>query len=148
MRYYVDDHELMDFNYNEVSSTSFFMIIEEIDGLLDTFERDIDLIEVMGRDGELIIDNHRKKSKDIIVRGHIDVEKSYFPVDILAVKIEEWLQSEISYKPLFFKNHDIKYNAICFNQIKLSEVIKDLCSFEITFRVNPNVELMTWREIK
>ena len=39
------------------------MVIEEVEGLLDTFERDIELVEIQGRDGELIIDNQRKKSK-------------------------------------------------------------------------------------
>ena len=141
MRYDVNEDELMYFYYNEVSSTSFFMVIEEIEGLLDTFERDIELVEVQGRDGEFVIDNKRKKSKDITITGHIDVEKSNKSIDVLAYEIEEWLQGVVSYKPLTFKNHKFKYEALCFNQIKLSEVIKDLCEFEIKFRVNPNVEV-------
>ena len=76
MQYYVNENELMNFTYNGVSSTSFFMVIEEIEGLLDTFERDIELIEIKGRDGELVIDNQRKKSKNITITGQIDVEKS------------------------------------------------------------------------
>ena len=73
MQYYVNDSELMYFNYNGVSSTSFFMVIEEIEGLLDTFERDIELVEVQGRDGEFVIDNKRKKSKDITITGIIHI---------------------------------------------------------------------------
>lgn len=142
MRYYANEDELMYFYYNEVSSTSFFMVIEEIEGLLDSFERDIELVEVQGMDGEFIIDNKRKKSKDIIIIGHIDIEKSNKSIDVLAYEIEEWLQGVISYKPLLFKDHKLKYEGLCFNQIKLSEVIKDLCEFEIKFRVTPNVEVM------
>ena len=142
MRYYVNEDELMYFYYNEVSSTSFFMIIEETEGLLDTFERDIELVEVQGRDGELIIDSKRKKSKDITITGYIDIEKSNKSIDVLAYEIEEWLQGAVSYKSLTFKDHKFKYEALCFNQIKLSEVIKDLCEFEIKFRVTPNVEVI------
>lgn len=142
MQYYVNENELMSFTYNGVSSTSFFMVIEEIEGLLDTFERDVELIEIKGRDGELIIDNQRKKSKDITITGHIDVEKSNKSIDVLAKDIENWIQEEVSYKPLIFKNHKFKYEALCFNQIKLSEVIEDLCEFEIIFRVTPNVEVI------
>ena len=142
MKYYVNEDELMYFVYNESSSTSFFMIIEEIEGLLDTFERDIELIEVPGRDGELVIDNQRKKSKDITITGYIDVEKSSKSIDILAYEIENWLQGEVSYKPLTFKNHNFKYEALCFNKIKLSEIIENLCEFEIVFRVTPNVEVI------
>lgn len=143
MQYYVNKNELMYFVYNGVSSTSFFMVIENVEGLLDTFENDIELVEVKGRDGELIIDNQRKKSKNIKVTGHIDVEESSKSIDILANDIEKWLQGQVSYKTLTFKEHKYKYEAICFNQIKLSEVIKDLCEFEIVFRVNPNVEVIT-----
>ena len=142
MQYYVNENELMSFTYNGVSSTSFFMVIEEIDGLLDTFERDVELIEIKGRDGELIINNQRKKSKDITITGYIDVEKSNKSIDVLAKDIENWLQEEVSYKTLIFKNHKFKYEALCFNQIKLSEVIEDLCEFEIIFRVTPNVEVI------
>ena len=142
MQYYVNDDELMYFNYNGVSSTSFFMVIEDVEGLLDTFERDIELVEIQGRDGELIIDNQRKKSKDITITGHIDVEKSTKTLDVLANEIENWLQGVVSYKPLIFKDHKYKYEALCFNQIKLSEIIEDLCEFEIRFRVTPNVEVI------
>ena len=95
MQYYVNENELMNFTYNGVSSTSFFMVIEEIEGLLDTFERDIELIEIKGRDGELVIDNQRKKSKNITVIGHIDVEKSNKKIDVLSKDIENWLQKEV-----------------------------------------------------
>lgn len=142
MQYYVNDDELMYFNYNGVSSTSFFMVIEDVEGLLDTFERDIELVEIQGRDGELIIDNQRKKSKDITITGHIDVEKSTKTLDVLANEIENWLQGVVSYKPLIFKDHKYKYEALCFNQINLSEIIEDLCEFKIIFRVTPNVEVI------
>ena len=143
MLYYINNDELMYFTYNGVSSTSFFMIIEEIEGLLNSFERDIELIEIKGRSGELIIDNQRKKSKNITITGCIDVEKSNKSIDTLAYEIENWLQKEVSYKPLTFKDHKFKYEALCFNQIKLSEVIEDLCEFEIIFRVTPSVEVIS-----
>ena len=141
MNYYSDS--LDSFIYNGVSSTSFFMIIEETEGLLDSYERDVEFIEVKGRDGELIIDNQRKKSKDIIVRGCIDVEKANKTVDVLANEIESWLQNTVSYKDLAFSDHKYKYQAICTNQIKLSEIIQDLCEFEIKFKVMPNPKVVS-----
>ena len=66
----------------------------------------------------------------------------YITPTILLYFITIALQKEVSYKPLIFKNHKFKYEALCFNQIKLSEVIEDLCEFEIIFRVTPNVEVI------
>lgn len=142
MQYYVNENELISFNYNEVSSTSFFMIIEEINGLIDSYEKDVEFIEVKGRDGELIIDNKRKKSKDITIKGHIDVEKLIGDITDVALEIENWLQGTVSYKPLIFSEHRFIYQAICVNQIKLSEVIENLCEFEIKFRVMPNPKVV------
>lgn len=140
MQYYIDKKDLMCFTYGEegISSTFFSMIIEEVDGLISTYERDVELIEVPGRDGELLIDNKRKKSKDITVKGHIDVESLNGDITSLALGIEEWLQGTVSYKPLTFSDHRFIYQAVCINQINLSEVIEDLCEFEIKFRVMPN----------
>ena len=90
-------------------------------------------------DEYLEILNILEKSKNIKITGHIDIESANKNINVLAKEIEDWLQGQVSYKTLTFKDHKYKYQALCFNQIKLSEVIEDLCEFEIKFRVTPNV---------
>ena len=67
MKYYVDKSELEVFYFNNVSNTNFNLIVEDIEGLYDSFERDIEFIEVPGRNGELIVDNNRVKSKELTI---------------------------------------------------------------------------------
>ena len=76
MKYYVDKSELEVFYFNNVSNTNFNLIVEEIEGLYDSFERDIEFIEVPGRNGELIVDNNRFKSKNLIIKGYVDASNS------------------------------------------------------------------------
>ena len=88
MQYYVEKNELEVFYFNNVSNTNFNFIVEDIEGLYDSFERDIEFIEVPGRDGELIINNNRVKSKDITINGYIDASSSDFTMTQLKEGLE------------------------------------------------------------
>lgn len=138
MQYYINDNELIDFNYGEISSTSFFLYVTNIQGLNDSFERDIEFLEIKGRDGELPIDNQRRKSKDIILEAFIDLESSTTNLEILATEIENWLQADIAYKDLIFSNSNKVHKAICINKISISEIIEDLAEVQIKFKIQPD----------
>lgn len=134
MQYYVDKKELDVFYFNNVSNTNFGLIVEETDGLYDSFEDDIEFIEVPGRDGELIVDNERVKSKDLIVKGWIDKSITEFTMTQLQEGLNKWLKSSMSYQKLEFIKEALGFNAVCY-KFKMKEVITDLCEIEIYFRV-------------
>ena len=134
MQYYVSKSELEVFYFNNVSNTNFNLIVEDIEGLYDSFERDIEFIEVPGRDGELIVNNDRVKSKDLVITGHIDSSGSEFTTTQLKEGLEKWLCSSMTYQRLEFIKEAIGLKALCY-KFTMKEVMQDLCEIEISFRV-------------
>ena len=134
MQYYVEKNELEVFYFNNVSNTNFNLIVEDIEGLYDSFERDIEFIEVPGRDGELIINNNRVKSKDITINGYIDASSSDFTMTQLKEGMEKWLYSSMNYQKLEFIKEAMELKALCYKFI-MKEIMEDLCEIEISFRV-------------
>lgn len=134
MQYYVSKSELEVFYFNNVSNTNFNLIVEDIEGLYDSFERDIEFIEVPGRDGELIVNNDRVKSKDLVITGHIDSSGSEFTMTQLKEGLEKWLCSSMTYQRLEFIKEAIGLKALCY-KFTMKEVMQDLCEIEISFRV-------------
>lgn len=134
MKYYVDKSELEVFYFNNVSNTNFNLIVEEIEGLYDSFERDIEFIEVPGRNGELIVNNNRVKSNDLIIKGYIDSSSSDFTMTQLKEGMEKWLHSSMTYQKLEFIKEAIGLKALCY-KFTMKEIMEDLCEIEISFRV-------------
>ena len=134
MQYYVEKSELEIFYFNNVSNTNFGLIVEEIEGLYDSFERDVEFIEVTGRDGELIVNNNRVKSNDLIIKGYIDSSSSDFTMTQLKEGMEKWLHSSMTYQKLEFIKEAIGLKALCY-KFTMKEIMEDLCEIEISFRV-------------
>lgn len=137
MQYFVKENELNTFTYGGVSSASFFLYLNKINGLYDSFERDIEFKEIKGRDGDLAIDNQRRKSKTISLECFIDLEKATKDLDTLSEEIENWIQGNIDFKTLSFSNSKKTFNAICSNQINIGEALKNLAIVQIRFKVQP-----------
>lgn len=135
MNYYVTADELTPFFYGGVDSATFNLYLTDLGDLYNSFERDIEFVEVAGRDGDLLIDNKRKKSKEVTFTGFIDMEQNEASMPILAQAIEDWLQGEVKYKELVIENKT--YNAICINQISIKEVMEQLGEIQIKFRIQP-----------
>ncbi|HHD2753298.1 TPA: phage tail domain-containing protein [Clostridium perfringens] len=138
MQYFIKENELNTFNYGGVSSASFFLYLNNINGIYDSFERDIEFKEIKGRDGDLVIDNQRRKSKTLSLECFIDLEKATKDLDTLSEEIENWIQDTMEYKTLSFSNSKKTFSAICSNQIKISEALKNLAIVQIRFKVQPN----------
>ena len=134
MQYYVAKSELEIFYFNNVSNTNFNLIVEDIEGLYDSFERDIEFIEVPGRNGELIVDNNRVKSKELTIKGYVDASSSEFTMTQLKEGLEKWLYSSMTYQKLEFIKETISLKALCYKFI-MKEIMEDLCEIEINFRV-------------
>ena len=67
MQYFVNKEELIRFSFGGINSASFSIFATEVKGLYNSFERDVEFIEVPGRDGDLLIDNKRKKEYNTIL---------------------------------------------------------------------------------
>ena len=73
MQYYVDKNSLDYFVYGGTSSASFNFIIIENDNL-NSFENDFEIISIPGRHGDLILNNNKKKNKEINIEAYIDLK--------------------------------------------------------------------------
>ena len=131
MQYYVDKNELESFTYGAISSTSFNFIIVSNDNL-NGFENDFELVEIPGRIGDLIIDNQRKKNKEINIEAYADIEE-FGEASLVSKAIKKWLQGEVKYKPLIFSNDSVKYEAIVLGNVEIVEEIENLLNIKFKF---------------
>ena len=131
MQYYVDKNELESFTYGAISSTSFNFIIVSNDNL-NGFENDFELVEIPGRTGNLIIDNQRKKNKEINIEAYADIEE-FGEASLVSKAIRNWLQGEVKYKTLIFSNDYVKYEAIVLGNVEIVEEIENLLNIKFKF---------------
>ena len=131
MQYYVDKNSLDYFVYGGTSSASFNFIITENDNL-NSFENDFELIEIPGRSGDLVIDNKRKKNKEINIEAYIDLE-GLEDAQTVVKNIKQWLQGEVTYKTLTFSNDLIEYEAIVKGPIEIVEEVEGLLNINFKF---------------
>ena len=131
MQYYVDKNSLDYFVYGGTSSASFNFIITENDHL-NSFENDFELIEIPGRSGDLVIDNKRKKNKEINIEAYIDLE-GLEDAQTVVKNIKQWLQGEVTYKTLTFSNDLIEYEAIVKGPIEIVEEMEGLLNISFKF---------------
>ena len=131
MQYYVDKNSLDYFVYGGTSSASFNFIITENDNL-NGFENDFELIEIPGRSGDLLINNNRKKNKEINIEAYADIE-GLGDANTVAKNIKQWLQGEVKYKTLTFSNDLIEYEAIVKGPIEIVEEVEGLLNINFKF---------------
>ena len=131
MQYYVDKNSLDYFVYGGTSSASFNFIITENDHL-NGFENDFELIEIPGRSGDLVIDNKRKKNKEINIEAYADIEE-LGDAHTVAKNIKQWLQGEVKYKTLTFSNDLTEYKAIVKGPIEILEEVEGLLNINFKF---------------
>lgn len=129
MQWYKDITQLDSFAYGAKSSTSFNFAYEADN--LKPFERDFELVPIMGRSDELIINNNRKKNKIINIDGTVDCKG--VEAKIVARNINTWLTGEVKYKPLTFTNDLTSYEAIVVGEVDIKEVLKGVLSVKFKF---------------
>ena len=131
MQYYADKNSLDYFVYGGTSSASFNFIITGNDNL-NSFENDFELIEIPGRSGDLVIDNKRKKNKEINIEAYADIEELGNAKTVVK-NIKQWLQGEVKYKTLSFSNDLIEYKAIVKGPIEIVEEVEGLLNINFKF---------------
>ena len=131
MQYYVDKNSLDYFVYGGTSSASFnFMIIENDN--LNGFENDFELIEIPGRSGDLLINNNRKKNKEINIEAYVDLD-GLGDAKTVSKNIKQWLQGEVKYKALTFSNDLTEYKAIVKGPIEIVGEVEGLLNINFKF---------------
>jgi phage-related protein len=136
MIYYIDKDKLEYFTFGGTSSASFNFIIVDNDNL-SGFENDFELVSVPGRTGDLIINNGRKKNKEINIKAYVDLE-GLGDAKTVANNINNWLTGEVAYKPLTFSDDLIKYEAIVVGAISITEVIEGMLEISFKFNCKPS----------
>lgn len=131
MQYYVDKNSLDYFVYGGTSSASFNFMIVENDNL-NGFENDFELIEIPGRSGDLLINNNRKKNKEINIEAYVDLD-GLGDAKTVAKNIKQWLQGEVKYKDLTFSNDLTEYKAIVKGPIEIVEEMEGLLNINFKF---------------
>lgn len=131
MQYYVDKNSLDYFVYGGTSSASFNFMIVENDNL-NGFENDFELIEIPGRSGDLLINNNRKKNKEINIEAYVDLD-GLGDAKTVSKNIKQWLQGEVKYKDLTFSNDLTEYKAIVKGPIEIVEEIEGLLNINFKF---------------
>ena len=131
MQYYVDKNSLDYFVYGGTSSASFNFMIVENDNL-NGFENDFELIEIPGRSGDLLINNNRKKNKEINIEAYVDLD-GLGDAKTVSKNIKQWLQGEVKYKDLTFSNDLTEYKAIEKGPIEIVEEMEGLLNINFKF---------------
>lgn len=115
------------FIFNNIKSTDLGIIIKEMPPITKS-EKDIDIIDVSGRNGNLHIDNGTYKSKrykiTCIMMDDTKINQIKSLLDGAGIL-------ELSSEP------NIEYKAIVLNQIDFSKYLKYLKEFSITFELDP-----------
>ena len=131
MIYYIDKDKLEYFTFGGTSSASFNFIIMKNDNL-SGFENDFELIEIPGRRGDLVINNNRKKNKEINIEAYVDLE-GLGDAKTVSKSIKQWLQGEVKYKTLTFSDDLEEYEAVVVGRIEIIEEIEGLLNIKFKF---------------
>lgn len=100
-------------------------------------EADIDFVEVLGKDGDVAIDNERLKGVNFPIPVQLRLPED-MDVNTMATKISEWLKTDIGWHPLRFSgSKDYEYIAMCYEQFNIQETLKQFGRTVINFRLKP-----------
>ena len=132
----------MAFTYKGITSRDMHLRVEnELE--LSSTERDIELIEIPGRDGDLVLDNGRFKS---VVKTFpcILVPPPKKDVESLVHPIHQWLACDVGYHDLLLEDdREFVYQGIIDNPVTTNKILSHLGKTVISFRLHPIKYLKT-----
>lgn len=135
------------FEYKGINSLEMHLRIENSISFPSP-EADISLIEVLGRDGELAVDNNRLKGVSFSVPIKLKLPRN-IDVNTQATRISEWLKNDIGWHPLRFSGSpEYEYIAICYEKFDIAETLKNYGRTVINFRLKPFKRRVGSRAIK
>lgn len=135
------------FEYKGINSRDMYLrIVNDIS--FPSPEADIEFIEVLGKDGELAVDNERLKGIDFRIPVQLRLPQN-LDINTVAMEINEWLKTDIGWHPLRFcgfPKHE--YTAICYEQFDIQETLRRFGRTVITFRLKPYKKKINSRMIE
>ena len=125
----------MYFIYNDKSSEDFNIKIKNINNLSSP-QRSIEKISVLGKNGELVIDNGNYENFILTIECYLNCSSE--DKNVIAREIKRWLQSDFLYKKLILSNDvEFYYEAYCDTKLDFEYVSSNFESFLISFSCKP-----------
>lgn len=118
------------FAFNNILSSTHEIIVTK-DNHLDKAKRNIELIKIPGRTGDLIIDDRSEENLIIVIECVVDATKKG-DLKIKIDVIENWLKQD-GYKPLVFLEDNTVFNAIFIGEIKPKLIAANLAELTLEF---------------
>ena len=130
----------MYFNYRGKSGKDFCLKIKEINNLSSP-SRALDIHEVLGRNGELIIDNGNYNNFHLQIECFLDGRPQRNDKELslaeLADELKSWLQTSFEYSPIQIEGQDFYYEGYCDNSLDIKELFTNFGEVLITFNCKP-----------
>ena len=125
----------MYFIYNNKNSKDFNIKIKSINNLSSP-QRSIEKISVLGRNGELVIDNGNFENFILTIECYLNCSSE--DKNIISREIKKWLQTDFSYKKLILSDdEEFYYEAYCDTKLDFEYVSSNFESFLISFSCKP-----------
>lgn len=125
----------MYFIYDDKNSKDFNIKIKSINNLSSP-QRSIEKVSVLGRNGELIIDNGNYENFILTIECYLNCSSE--DKNVISKEIKRWLQSDFSYKKLILSNDtEFYYEAYCDTKLDFEYVSSNFESFLISFSCKP-----------
>lgn len=130
----------MFFTFRDKSSRDFCLKIKEINNLSST-SRSLETHQVLGRNGELIVDNGNYNNFQLEIQCFIDgrPEKNgkELSLEELASELKAWLQTDFNYGKIRIDDNEFYYEGYCNNSLDIKELFTNFAEVLITFNCKP-----------
>lgn len=136
------NNEMEYIEFNGVNSLDLNIGITSRKGILGSAERDVSILSVPGRDGDLVVDNGRYKNVQIEFESYILPDSPQFKDEYelfqLCQKVKEWLTKEVKYcKIKSSRQHGYYRLARLSNKLDIADVYFQIGSCKLTFDCYP-----------
>ena len=125
---------MKEFTFNGVSSRNFNLKVKKSNHLSKAKKR-IELIEIPGRTGDLIVSDGSRENLNLEIVVYLDARdlntKEY------SDRIDEWLNGHEGYKKLIFDDGTI-LDAIFIGQIDFENIVKNFEEIVLLFSAKPS----------
>lgn len=122
------------FWFDGIKSTDFGLVIASPKNY-SSFEKDVKKVQVLGRDGDFIIDKKRSLNGIFPVECNLIASEDVYR-DVNRVKA--WLQSTVEYKSLVFSyEQEYAYQACVLSKIETIGIMDDVANLKIDFEIKP-----------
>ena len=130
----------MYFNYRGKSSRDFCLKIKEINNLSSPM-RALEIHEVLGKNGELIVDQGNYTNFHLQIQCFVDgrPERNGKELSLaeLATELKAWLQTSFTYSPIQIEGDEFYYEGYCDNSLDIQELFTNFGEVLLTFNCKP-----------